>query len=198
MKITYTGRHEVFPAKEKAKLEAKLQKLSKMLERKGEKEAHVILSQERFLHKVEITMNAWDHALVGVGADRDLVTASCAALDKLEKQLHKVRDKWLAKRHKDNSAGAMDGLAARPASAPAAAASSQNGKERKASVAAEKYGKKKVFRVNNRDGNKPMTLEEAMMEMEVSQDYMVYRDSQTDRVAVLMRRPDGHFDLIES
>jgi putative sigma-54 modulation protein len=198
MKITYTGRHEVFPAKEKAKLEAKLQKFSKMLERRGEKEAHVILSQERFLHKIEITMNAWDHALVGVGSDRDLVTAYCAALDKLEKQLHKVRDKWLAKRHKDNSVGAMDGLAVRPASAPAVAASSLNGKARKASVAAEKYGKKKVFRVNNRDGNKPMTLEEAMIEMEVSQDYMVYRDSQTDRVAVLMRRPDGHFDLIES
>ena len=199
MKITYTGRHEVFPAKDKAKLEAKLQKFSKMLERKGEKEAHVILSQERFLHKIEITINAWDHALVGVGSDRDLVSASSAALDKLEKQLHKVRDKWLAKRHKDNSAGAMDGLAGRPASAPAAAGSSANGKARRqAHVAAEKHGKKKVFRVNNRDGNKPMTLEEAMLVMEVSQDYMVYRDSQTDRVAVLMRRSDGHFDLIES
>jgi hypothetical protein len=27
---------------------------------------------------------------------------------------------------------------------------------------------------------------------------MVYRDARTDRVTVLMRRPDGHFDLIES
>ena len=192
MKITYTGRHEVFPAKEKAKLESKLQKFSKMLERRGEKEAHVILSQERFLHKIEITMNAWDHALVGVGSDRDLVTAYCAALDKLEKQLHKVRDKWLAKRHKDNAAGAMDGLAAKPV--PAA-----NGKARKqASAASGKSGNKKIFRVNNRGGNKPMTLEEAMLEMEASQDYMVYRDARTDRVTVLMRRPDGHFDLIES
>jgi putative sigma-54 modulation protein len=194
MKITYTGRHEVFPPKQKANLEAKLQKFSKMVERKGEKEAHVILSQERFLHKIEITMNAWDHALVGVGSDRDLVAASAAALDKLEKQIHKVRDKWLAKRHKDNGAAATESLAA-----PVAAAASKNGKANKqVLLAAEKHGKKKVFRVNNRDGNKPMTLEEAMLEMEVSQDYMVYRDSQTDRVTVLMRRPDGHFDLIES
>ena len=194
MKIIYTGRHEAFPPKQKAKLEAKLQKLSKMLERKGEKEAHVILSQERFLHKIEITINAWDHSLVGVGSNRDLMTAACEALDKLEKQLRKVRDKWLAKRHKDNGAGAMNGLAAQTAAAPSA-----NGKARKqVSLAAGKRGNKKVFRVNNRDGNKPMTLEEAMLEMEVSQDYMVYRDSQTDRVAVLMRRPDGHFDLIES
>jgi putative sigma-54 modulation protein len=194
MKITYTGRHEVFPPKQKAKLEAKLQKLSKMLERKGEKEAHVILSQERFLHKIEITVNAWDHALVGAGSDRDLITAASAALDKLEKQLRKVRDKWLSKRHKDNGATAVNGLAAKPA----AAAQSKDGKAKQVSLAAGKRGNKKVFRVNNRDGNKPMTLEEAMLEMEVSQDYMVYRDSQTDRVAVLMRRSDGHFDLIES
>ena len=194
MKITYTGRHEVFPPKQKAKLEAKLQKLSKMLERRGEKEAHVILSQERFLHKIEITINAWDHSLVGVGSNRDLITAACEALDKLEKQLRKVRDKWLAKRHKDNGAGAMNGLPAQSAAAP-----SKNGKVRKhVSLAGGKRGSKKVFRVNNRGGNKPMTLEEAMLEMEASQDYMVYRDARTDRVTVLMRRPDGHFDLIES
>ena len=43
-----------------------------------------------------------------------------------------------------------------------------------------------------------MTVDEAMLEIEASQDYMVYRDARTDRVTVLMRRPDGHFDLIES
>ncbi len=45
MKISYTGKHEEFPPKQRAKLEAKFQKLSKMmLERRGEKEAHVILT----------------------------------------------------------------------------------------------------------------------------------------------------------
>ena len=71
MKISYTGRHEAFPSKARAKFEAKLQKLSKMIDRRGEKETHVILSQERFLQKVEITVNAWDHAMVGVGLDTD-------------------------------------------------------------------------------------------------------------------------------
>ncbi|HTS50848.1 MAG TPA: HPF/RaiA family ribosome-associated protein, partial [Bryobacteraceae bacterium] len=68
MKISYTGRHEAFPPKARAKFETKLQKLSKMIDRRGEKEAHVILAQERFLHKVEITLNAWDHAMVGIGS----------------------------------------------------------------------------------------------------------------------------------
>src|SRR5258708_40358234 len=132
-----------------------------MLERKGEKEAHVILSQERFLHKIEITINAWDRSLVGVGSNRDLITAACEALDKLEKQLRKVRDKWLAKRHKDNGAGAMNGLAAQTAAAP-----SGNGKARKqVSLATRKRGNNKVFPVNNRDGNRPTTSAQTMLDI---------------------------------
>jgi putative sigma-54 modulation protein len=42
-----------------------------------------------------------------------------------------------------------------------------------------------------------MTLDEAVMEMEKNRDYLVYRDAETDRVSVLVRRRDGHFDLVE-
>jgi putative sigma-54 modulation protein len=192
MNINYTGRYEALPPKQRAKLEAKLQKLSKMLERKGEKEAHVILTQERFLHKVEITINAWDHSLVGVGSNGDLVKAAHDALEKLDKQLLKLRNKWRdTKRHKDKAAESS----AAPSASPARANTAKAPKVATASVSRKA---KKVYRVNHRDGSKPMTLEEAMLEMEASQDYLVYRDAQTDRVAVLMRRPDGHFDLIES
>lgn len=37
MKISYTGKLELIPAKQRGKLEAKLQKLSKMLERRGKR-----------------------------------------------------------------------------------------------------------------------------------------------------------------
>lgn len=193
MKITYTGRHDAFPPKQRAKLEAKLQKLSKMVERKGEKEAHIILTHERFLHNVEITFNAWEHSFVGLGSDPDLVVASNTALDKLEKQILKLRTKFRdTKRHKDKEAVAAQVIATEETMA-------RKGGKASARVSAPADSKrKKVFRVNHGDGNKPMTLEEAMLEMEASQDYMVYRDARTDRVTVLMRRPDGHFDLIES
>jgi len=36
------------------------------------------------------------------------------------------------------------------------------------------------------------------MEMEKGNDYLVYRDALTSRVAVLVRRRDGNFDLIEA
>lgn len=196
MKISYTGRHEAFPPRALAKLEAKLQKLSKMIDRRGEKEAHIILTQERFLQKVEITMNAWDHAFVGVGSDTDLVIAANDALDKLEKQILKLRNKWRdTKRHKDKEAEAAPAVSEMPLPV-------SSSRKAKALAVARKKGKhsrgKRVFRVNHNDGSKPMTLEEAMLEMEQSQDYLVYRDAQTERVTVLMRRPDGNFDLIES
>jgi putative sigma-54 modulation protein len=197
MNISYTGKYEALPPKQRAKLEAKLQKLSKMLERKGEKETHVILTQERFLHKVEITVNAWDHAMVGVGSNTDVVVAANDAVDKLEKQLLRIRAKWRdTKRHKDKEAEVVQGSAA--AALPAARAKPDKSGRTARNSAAKSSGPKKVFRVTHGDGSKPMTLEEAMLEMESSQDYMVYRDAQTDRLTVLMRRSDGHFDLIES
>src|SRR5260370_35117004 len=93
MNITYTGRHDEFPPKQRARFELKLQKLSKLLEHKGEKEAHVILTQQRFLHKVEVTVNAYDHAMVGVASDADVAAAMPGALAKLAKQVVKLRSK---------------------------------------------------------------------------------------------------------
>jgi len=203
MKISYTGKSEAIPPQQRTKLEAKLQKLSKVLERRGEKEAHVVLTQERFLHKVEITVNAWDHALVGIATNGDIAVAAHEAFDRLEKQLLKLRARWRdTTRVRDKEA---DGEKASATMQPAArSAGSNKAKKAKAAsnakepVSAKKAARKQVFRVNHSEGSKPMTLEEAMLEMEASEDYLVYRDAQTDRVTVLMRRSDGHFDLIES
>jgi len=51
--------------------------------------------------------------------------------------------------------------------------------------------------VNHHEKRKPMTLDEALLEMDKSLDYLVYRDADRDGVSVLVRRRDGHFDLIE-
>lgn len=179
MNIIYTGRHEEFPPKFRDKVDAKLQKISKMIERKGEREAHVILRQERFLHNVEITINAFDHTLVCVGQDADLETAVNGALEKLEKQVVKLREKWRdTKRHHGPP--------------ETRAATEPNPEPEEITIG------KKVYRVTHMDGSKPMTLEEALLEMAPSREYMVYRDAESDRLAVLLRRKDGHFDLIES
>jgi putative sigma-54 modulation protein len=204
MKISYTGKSEEIPTRQRTKLEARLQKLAKVVEQRGEKEAHVVLTQQRFLHKVEITMNAWDHALVGIATNGDVAVAAHEAFDRLEKQLLKLRAKWRdTTRVRDKEADGEMASATLQAESPGStspkkAKPAKMVNHAKASAGPKKSARKQVFRVNHSEGSKPMTLEEAMLEMEASQDYLVYRDAQTDRVTVLMRRADGHFDLIES
>jgi putative sigma-54 modulation protein len=198
MKIIYTGKAEEIPIRQRTKLEAKLQKLAKVLEQRGEKEAHVVLTQQRFLHKVEITMNALDHALVGMATNSDIAAAAQEAFDRLEKQVLKLRARWRdTKRVRDKEADG-EKASASLLPAPAVQKKAKIASPPKAAVSVKKAARKQVFRVNHSEGSKPMTLEEAMLEMEASQEYLVYRDAQTDRVTVLMRRADGHFDLIES
>jgi putative sigma-54 modulation protein len=45
---------------------------------------------------------------------------------------------------------------------------------------------------------KPLTLEEALLLMGKDGTHLVYRAAETERVSVLVRRSDGHFDLVES
>jgi putative sigma-54 modulation protein len=180
MKITYTGRQvELAPAQAR-KLEARFAKIGKILDGRRECEAHVILSLERHMHSAEATINYFNHQLVGLGSSNDLFTAVHSAVEKLEKQAVKARTKWRdTKRTPHKSSPEVE-------AEPPMEADAEAGPERQ------------VYRVNQHQKRKPMTLDEALMEMEKKRDYLVYRDAETDRVKVLVRRRDGHFDLVEA
>ena len=181
MKITYTGRQvELAPAQLK-KLEARFAKVGKVLDGRRECEAHVILSLERRLHQAEVTVNYFNHQLVGLGSNSDLFTAIHSAIEKLEKQAVKQRTKWRDIKRTPRKTGA-------PAERVSAA---------EAEPEVEPEPERRVYRVNHHQKRKPMTLDEALLEMDKSRDYLVYRDAETDRIAVLLRRRDGNFDLVE-
>src|SRR5580704_18707939 len=98
MRISYKGIKQDLPAKIQRKLDAKFAKLSKLLEKRGEQEAHVVVTMVRHLHKAEVTIQFYDHKLVAQASDADLFTAIYQALDKLETQAVKNRDKWQERR----------------------------------------------------------------------------------------------------
>ena len=177
MRITYTGRKvDLAPAQWK-RIEEQAAKLGKLLDGKDEREAHVIVGFERGRHTAEITVNYHNHPLVGEGSNQDIFTAIHSAIGKLEKQAIKVRAKW-----RDNKRAPRQQVA-EPATS--------------AEPTANQNGSKRVYRVDNHQRHKPMTLDEAILEMEKDHDYLVYRDAGNDRLSVLLRRRDGHFDLIE-
>ncbi len=194
MKLIYSGKTKEFTPELEEKVGGKLSKLSKMIEQRGEREAHITHHLERHLHKIKIKVQFYDHALLGEGSDIDLEASLCHAVEKLETQIIELRNRW-RETHRDAKAirstkeawdqtpnGAQQAIPPKPANG------SSNGNGRKP----------KVFRVNYDDGRKPMTLEEALMEAEHEADYIVYRDSSKNCLSVLVRRDDGNFDLIES
>src|SRR6266436_3260756 len=115
MKVSYKGIKGEVPPKLQAKLDTKFAKLSKLLEARGEKEAHVVITSERYLHRAEITLHFYDHQLVSVGSDSDVFTAMSVALDKMEHLAVKQRDKWREKKRRSAPSKATSQAGAAPA-----------------------------------------------------------------------------------
>jgi ribosome hibernation promoting factor len=181
MKITYTGRQVELKPAQLRKLEARFAKIGRLLDGgKRECEVHVVLSLERHLHKAEATINYYNHQLAGLGSSSDLFAAIDGAAEKLEKQCVKTRTKFRDSKRTPHK-GAPE-VETEPAPAPEPSAEVES----------------RVNRVKPHQKRKPMTLEEAMLEMDGRRDYLVYRDASTDRVKVLVRRRDGQFDLVEA
>jgi putative sigma-54 modulation protein len=189
MKVAYTGKLEALTPAEVSRIETKFAKIAKLLDaKKGEREAHVILTTERHLNHAEITVRYYEHALVGVASATDRFTAITTAIDKLEKQILRIRE-----RNRDTKRGPRQERQefAEPVSAETAAQTAAAEAEPEAGEGPQ------VFPVNHHERRKPMTLDEALMEIE-DRAYVVYRDAETNRVSVLLRRRDGNYDLVQA
>ena len=187
MKLTYTGKEKEFTEEQQAKLDGRFSRLAKLVERKGERKAHVVLKSARHENKAEITMNLHDHPLVAVGSHSDIFLALTEAAENLEKQVQKLAGKRrslvqrspVAKRAKESGGVAVT------------AAVAAGGDEAQAV---------RVYRVKP-GRQKPMTVEEALLVMGDKgdkKDYVLFRDTDTDAVSVLIRRVDGNFDLLQA
>ena len=187
MNITYTGKQEHLHPNQKAtsiRSSARSPSCSISIG-KGEKQAHVILAHNKNQHRAEITLNYLDHALVGEHTDPDQFTAITLALEKLEKQMLKVRDK-----RRDVKKGPREGWDKGAAANCIIAAEPTNPEGIPAA-----NGKPKVYRVEPADG-KPMTLEEAMLGRSTTIILCTAKPA-ANRLSVLLRRADGNFDLVE-
>jgi putative sigma-54 modulation protein len=190
MNVTWTGKQEYLHPQQKEQLDAKLAKLSKFLDvdRKGDKIARVVLTADKNAHRAEITLNYLDHTLVGEHVDADQFTALNLAIERLEQQLLKVRD-----RRRDIKKGPREGWDKGAAANTIIEAEPRNPEGVPAAVPSN--GRPRVFPVVPAE-NKPLTVEEALLMID-DDPYLVYHNAGKDRLAVLIRRDDGNFDLIE-
>jgi ribosomal subunit interface protein len=187
MKLTYTGKAQDLTKEQQKKLDVRFARIGKLVEKNnGERKAHVVLKSTRHLIQAEISMQFSGHPVNAAGSATDTFQALYEAGEKLEKQLQKVLEKTRAGRRDNGAKKLKENGAAGDIVAVAAAAS----EDEAATV--------RVYKVRNAR-QKPMTLEEAMLHIGDKKDYLVYRDADgAEAVTILIRRRDGHFDLVQS
>jgi len=180
MDIRISGRNATITKGVREHLEDKLARLEKYAPRIVE--ARVILKKEKFLCCAEITLLAKHFRAFGQGSEKEnFYTAIDKAYERVQKQLKKFREK-IKDHHKDRrtlrvspkvkSAQTVPGVDGMDVVLPARIA-----------VKPEEV--------------KPMTCEEASLQLELSQEaFFVFLNQETKQPSVVFKRSDGHHGLV--
>ncbi|MBW1980409.1 MAG: ribosome-associated translation inhibitor RaiA [Deltaproteobacteria bacterium] len=157
--------------------EEKLYRIKKYVE--DPIEAHVVLSVEKFRHVAEVTINANGIRIKGAQQTEDMYSAIDMAVDKLESQIKKYRERL--KQHKGDGGARSQVFTL--------TAGGEEGFE-------EDQGPQIIK--TEQVYAKPMDLDEAVMQMELAEgEFLVFTNSRTKHINVLYRRKDGNYGLIE-
>jgi putative sigma-54 modulation protein len=135
----------------------------------------VVLSLEKHRHQAEITLNTNGITVNAKDVTEDMYAAIDLAVDKLERQVKKHKEK--IKDHKPGERTARYNIVSSEPVLPAKG---------------ERIIKTESIFI------KPMSVDEAIMQIDVmNNDFLVFTNAQTQKVNVLYRRRDGYLGLIE-
>jgi putative sigma-54 modulation protein len=180
MKILVTGRHVTITDAVRASIGRKLQRFERLLH-SGAVSAQCIIAKERETHVCELTVHArGDHLLHAVGRDPNVGTAVGAAIEKVAQQAARLSDRWKTRRRTD-----------RPETPERAAGPREDATEPAVDQAP------RVIRTRP-TAVKPMSVDDAALEFAAdNRPFLIFRDAASERLAMLYRRADGHFGLID-
>ena len=209
MTVEFTGRQCEVSAAVRKQVEHGLSKLIKILG--PHFTTNVILTSEKYRHIAEITVTVRNHAIVAVVEDSDSSVAVNEALDRIERQALKYKDRWRTRKRRPKRNFAIAEGSAQPAAqkgtnghsteeelAAAAAISTQIPVVVHSFPGSLRMPEPHIVPANDCVALRPMTLEEAVKEAEFrDREVFVFRDNQ-GRVKVLHRTKDGKLQLIEA
>ncbi|MBI4335778.1 MAG: ribosome-associated translation inhibitor RaiA [Candidatus Omnitrophica bacterium] len=179
MQITVVGRHFEVTEPIKRYADEKLLKLERFSEKI--KEAHTVLEVQKIRHIAEITLYLKYFKLTATEESRDMYAAIDKATGNLHKQLLKLRDR--IKEHRDRRVSGKASLF------------KEFLKLGPQDLGTEKQKKPKVIRRPFQP--KPMSLDEACLELDLfHENFLVFRNSETEGINVLYKREDGNYGLI--
>jgi len=172
MNINYTARHSNITPEIKKQCERRVKSLEKLLGYPVD--ADLILSVEKYRHKVEINVKIKGATLNTVEETQDMFSSLSLAFDHIEKRIKKERDKLKErKRRKHREKGSFP-----------------------PPVMAEEPRSRVILSMDY--SLKPMSVEEALLQLETSnREVFVFRKFDSEKWAVIYRRKDGNLGLVE-
>jgi putative sigma-54 modulation protein len=158
-------------------IEEKLKKLKKYID--NPVEARVVLSVEKFRNVAEVNLMANGLNVNAKEEAKDMHLAIDDAIEKIERQLKKKKEKIRTKKTNSVRPGNVGEMEQRADDVD------ETPETRTVEI------KKIVL--------KPMSLDEAIMEIEsLKNRFIIYRDSSTEKVSVVYLRDDGGYIVIET
>ena len=177
MKIEITGKHiDITPAI-RHHVETHCQKIEQFFKDKTAPQVHVVVTVEKARQKAEFVVNWREHTLTAKETDKDLYQAISKAVDKLEKQSRRLKEKVIDRKQ---AARKIASIAPEP----------------DGEVAAAPLPPRIIM--SDSQNLKPMTPEEAVLVMSGDESqFLVFRDTESENLSVIYKRSDGNFGLIQ-
>lgn len=196
MKIVYSGKTSGLGEADQQKLERRLQKLARFVDmKKGERSAYVSLRLEKRVYRADVSILYKGEVLATTSEGPDAYTATSSAVEKLERQLLRSREKRQDTRKraaaKDDKRGKS--VVSADVLTPSFSAMEEDGDEPEAAGS-----KVTIHRVNHLAKRKPLTVDEAVLALRKNKPYIVFRDAEREAISILIRRGEEEFDLIET
>jgi putative sigma-54 modulation protein len=191
MRLELTARHFTLTATLRKLVEQRLARAFRPLN-DSVVSAQIVITREKARFHAEVTLHVrGEHFLHGEATGRDAQTALSASIDKIDRQLGKLKGKWTEGKRRAIS----------PAKAASAAPRPQRGAAQFGTGLVQREpdgaGQIRIIRAR-RYAVKPMSVDEAAIEVGDGRDaFLVFRNSTTEEINVLFRRPDGNLGLIE-
>jgi len=183
MRLELTGRHLAITPAARALVEERIAHTLRLLNDSAVS-AHVVLTRERTRIRAEVTFHARrERFLHGEATGSNVVLAFNAASNKVDRQAQTLKGKLAERKRRGPSAAKS---VPPPADLAVARVSRAGEPKRRRIIRAKRYAVK------------PMSIEDAAAEIgDGRESFIVFRNSATDAVTVLFRRPDGDLGLIE-
>lgn len=158
-------------------IEEKISKLDKYLEKGKDVKANVIVKVKGHEQTIEITIPLKSFILRSEETQEDFYAAVDKTIDKLERQVRKNKTRLMTKHEKASYDFNFDSIVV----------------DKKEEKEDHKVVKRKTIEV------KPMSEEEAILQMDLlGHQFFMYKDSETMDIAVVYKRKDGDYGVLES